>query len=117
LNYGAVTGAVSDLTSFSYDNQPGVVTHFEGIIGIDGGYSLAATTDNGAAFVTISRNADGSFGEAQWLAIANPASTGFCTGNSILDNHLIGVYTSAAGGAQSYVANVIMWPRPNWLLD
>lgn len=106
LNYDPATGRVTDLTNFSYNNDPGIITHFEGITGVAGGYTMAAATDVGAAFAMIPRNADGSFGVAKWLPIANPASVGLCTGNSILENNLIGIYQTSGGGNQSYVATV-----------
>jgi hypothetical protein len=112
LNYDSTTGAISDLTDYSYDNQPGIVTHFEGITGVpvvgtglQGGYTLAAMSDRGSAFAALTRNADGSFGTARWVAIANPNATGVTTANSILENELIGIYKSASG-VQSFVATV-----------
>ncbi|MDE1149670.1 MAG: hypothetical protein PW843_24225, partial [Azospirillaceae bacterium] len=105
-DYDAATGAVTRVTALSYDNKPGIVTHFEGITGVPGGYALAATTDAGAAFVHIDRLADGGFGPARWLAATNPAAVGLCTANSILDNNLVGIYHPAAAGVQSYVATL-----------
>lgn len=105
LNYDASSGAVTHLTDFSYNDDPAIVTHFEGITGIDGGYTLAATTDSGAAFAMIVRDADGSFGSAKWLLVAYPGSK-VCTANSILENNLIGIYKPESGGVQSYVAIV-----------
>jgi hypothetical protein len=106
VNYDSRTAAFSGLSDFTYNNKPGILTHFEGITGAAGGYTLAATGDAGAAFAAIPRNADGTFGEARWVGIANPASQGICTGNSILQNNLIGIYQPAAGGIQSYLATV-----------
>jgi hypothetical protein len=105
LNYDATTDAISHLTDYSYDNQPGIVTHFDGITGVPGGYTLAAITDRGSAFAAVARNADGSFGTAKWVAIANPNATSVTTANSILRNELIGIYKSATG-VQSFVATV-----------
>ncbi|MBB6249785.1 hypothetical protein [Nitrospirillum iridis] len=104
LDYDAATGAITRVTGFSYNNDPGIVTHFEGITGVPDGYALAATTDAGAAFAKVARAPDGSFGPAEWLATTNPATVGICTANSILENNLIGIYQPATGGIQSYVA-------------
>ncbi len=106
VNYDASTGRFSELSDFTYDNNPGIVTHFEGITGVPGGYTLAATGDDGAAFAAIARNGDGTFGVPKWVSIDYDASVGICTGNSILDNNLIGIYQPAGGGIQSYLATV-----------
>jgi hypothetical protein len=112
LDYDGKTGAISNLASYSYNDRPGIVTHFEGIADIAGGYAMAATTDSGAAYAVIARRADGSFDTAKWLAIADPASASISTGNSVLENNLIGIYTMPKssndqnGGIQSYVATV-----------
>ena len=106
VNYDSSTGRFSGQHDFSYDNKPGVVTHFEGITGVPGGYTLAATGDNGAAFAAIASDGNGKFGVPKWVAIDYDASVGICTGNSILDNNLIGIYQPAGGGIQSYLATV-----------
>jgi hypothetical protein len=105
-DYDPATGALSHVTSLSYEGEPGIVTHFEGITGVPGGYALAATTDAGAAFVHVHRTADGAFGPARWLAATNPATVGVCTANSILRDTLIGIYQPASGGIQSYAATL-----------
>ena len=105
VNYDAASGNFSNLTRFSYNNQPGIITHFEGITAFKNGYSLAAEGDAGAAFATVPRNSDGSFGYAQWVPVRNTATTGISTGNSVIDNNLIGIYQPGSG-IQSYVAGV-----------
>ncbi|MEA1650244.1 hypothetical protein UAJ10_14640 [Nitrospirillum sp. BR 11164] len=105
-DYDPATGTLSRVTSLSYEGKPGIVTHFEGISGVPGGYALAATTDAGGAFVHVDRLADGGFGPARWLPAANPASASISTANSILRNHLVGIYHPASGGVQSYVATL-----------
>lgn len=105
VNYDAASGALSNLTYFSYNNQPGILTHFEGITAFRNGYSLAAEGDAGAAFATVPRNPDGSFGQAQWVPVRHPATTGFSTGNSVIEDNLIGIYQPGTG-IQSYIAAV-----------
>ena len=112
LDYDSSTGDITNLTAFSAFNDPGIVTHFEGITGFEGGYALAATTDTGAAFATVGRNDDGTFDTARWVAIANPNSIGISTGNTVIDNNLLGIYQPAGGGIQSYVATI---PEPSAL--
>jgi hypothetical protein len=105
LDYDAIKGSIGAPTPLSYKNKPGLITHFEGITLFGSGYSLAATTDDGAAFAIVEKNPDGSYGEPLWVPIPNPAGTKLNTANSVLDNSLIGIYTSN-GGIQSYVATV-----------
>jgi hypothetical protein len=75
-------------------------------MGVPGGYTMAAMGDPGAAYAKIPRNADGTFGAAKWVALADPNTTGTTTGNSVFDDSVIGIYQPAAGGIQSYVAYV-----------
>jgi hypothetical protein len=106
LDYDSRTGHFSGLTEFKFDNDPGIITHFEGISGVPGGYTLAATGDYGAAFAVVARNPDGSFGAPKWVGIDYEASIGICTGNSVMDDNLIGIYQPHGGGVQSYLAIV-----------
>ena len=105
VNYDAARGTFSNLTHFSYNNQQGILTHFEGITAFKNGYSLAAEGDAGAAFATVPRNPDGSFGYARWVPVRPTATTGFSTGNSVIESNLIGIYQPGSG-IQSYVAEV-----------
>ncbi|MDZ5647396.1 hypothetical protein [Nitrospirillum sp. BR 11828] len=105
-DYDPTTGALSNITKLSYEGKPGLITHFEGITGVPGGFALAATGDAGAAFAHVERLKDGGFGPARWFASTNPATTGLCTANSILENTLIGIYQPASGGIQSYAATL-----------
>jgi hypothetical protein len=107
LDYNSTTGAIGDPAPFSYDNKPGLITHFEGITVYGSGYSLAATTDNGGAFAFVERSSDGSYGEAIWVSVRNPASVGISTANSVLSSDLIGIYKAQAGGIQSYIATLV----------
>jgi hypothetical protein len=106
VDYDSVSGVFSNLTHYYYNNRPDIFTHFEGITGFGSGYSLAAEGDEGAAFATILRKPDRSFGEAQWVPVQNPATKGISTGNSVLENNLIGIYEPGSG-IQSYLATVI----------
>ncbi|WP_027486822.1 hypothetical protein [Allorhizobium undicola] len=105
LDYDAASQTISHVTSYSYDDKPGIVSHFEGISGIADGYSLAATTDAGAAYVVIGRNSEGGFGEARWLAVAYPGSSSISTGNTVIDNRLMGI-AATSNGIQAYLATI-----------
>ncbi len=107
VDYDISTGDFTHLTYFS-DGPPGV-THFEGVTGVDGGYNLIATTDSGAAFVSVERNEDGSFSDAVWTNLLVPGSS-LTTGNTVIDNIGIGVYdTTDPTGIATYTAVV---PEP-----
>lgn len=113
LNYDSATGVVTDVTSLSFNGEPGIVTHFEGITGVPGGLSVVGmylagrgSSEHFGVFIAgVPRSKDGSFGPATWLEIHNPDSGRMITGNSILENSLIGLYP-VKGGLQSYVATL-----------
>lgn len=106
FDYDSANGAITHLTRYSYQGKPGLVTHFEGITAVKDGYALAATTDDGAALVTIPRSAEGGFGAAEWYPVAYPGSTKVSTGNTVIDDRLMGIFTAQSGGVQSYLATV-----------
>lgn len=107
VDYDITTGDFTHLTYFS-DGPPGV-THFEGVTGVAGGYNLIASTDEGAAFVSVERLEDGSFSDAVWTNLLVPGSS-LTTGNTVIDNIGIGVYdTTDPTGIATYTAVV---PEP-----
>lgn len=112
VDYDARSGAFGGTGDFTFDNKPDVVTHFEGITGVPGGYTLAAMykapgqKELAVAFAAVKRRPDGSFAPATWVEISGPATQGLLTGNSILGNNLVGIYQPASGGIQSYLAVV-----------
>ncbi len=95
-HYDPSTGVFSDLSYYTADNAPGVITHFENITAVPGGYNLVATTDDGPAFVFIAVNPDGSFGEAVWTAADLPGSS-LMTGNIVYQNVFGGIYNTDSG--------------------
>ncbi|HBF30312.1 MAG TPA: hypothetical protein DDW73_11910 [Rhizobium sp.] len=101
LDYDAKSKKISNKTTYNYNNTPGVNTHFEGITAVKGGYNLAAT---GASFASIAREADGSFGKAEWLPVSYPDSKE-TTGNTVIDNNIMGIFISDSG-VQSYIATL-----------
>jgi hypothetical protein len=84
VDFDSATGEFSNWKSFTYTSPSSGasgITHFEGISGVEPGkYTLAATaaTEAGtiAGFVTVYRNADGSFSEMQWTDLAPPVVGG-----------------------------------------
>ena len=96
--YDSSTGAIANLTYYSGFNEPGVITHFENITAVPGGFNLVATTDKGPAFASVTMNPDGSFSEATWAAIDLPGSD-LLTGNIAYQNIVGGIYTSSTSSA------------------
>lgn len=92
-NYDSLSGVFSNLTFYTGNNRPGVVTHFENITAVPGGFNLVATTDSGPAFASVTVNPDGSFGEATWAAVDLPGSD-LLTGNIAYQNVIGGIYST-----------------------
>ncbi len=106
INYNSTTGEFSDLTFYSAFDRPGVISHFENISAVPGGFNLVATTDDGPAFVFVPMNPDGSFGEAIWTGADLPGSN-LMTGNIAYQNVFGGIYNTDAGdGVGSYLGVV-----------
>ena len=92
--YDASTGEFSNLTFYNgFNKQGSLLTHFENITAVPGGFNLVATTDSGPAMAAITVNSDGSFGEAVWTAIQLPGST-LLTGNIAYQNVVGGIYNT-----------------------
>ena len=106
-DYDSSTGVFSNLTYYHAFDQPGLVTHFENITTVPGGFDLVATTDNGPAFAFVPVNPDGSFGSATWVPVNLPGSD-LLTGNIAYQNIIGGVYNTSAssGGVASYLGTV-----------
>jgi hypothetical protein len=112
VNYNANSKLFSDFATFSFDNDPTLVTHFEGISAVAGGFSLTATTLQGASYAFVPVNNDGSFGNATWTAVVNDIIPGnvTTTGNTILGTTVFGVnINNDTSTTTSYMANV---PEP-----
>ncbi len=105
IDYDAATGAFGNLTLYSALNVPSLLTHFEGITAVPGGYHLAAATIRDAAvFCSVKVDADGAFGAARWIAYEYPGSA-LTTGNTIYRDTMMGIYAvSGTDGVQSYAA-------------
>lgn len=105
LDYDAATKAISNLATYNYNGDPKTITHFEGISAISNGYALAATTEAGAAYAVVERSSKGGFGAATWTTIQYPGFKDRCTGNTVIDNNLMGIVISK-DGVKSYLATI-----------
>jgi len=114
VDYDSATGAFSNLTYF-YDAAPAGLTHFEGITGAAGGYNLIGIAGTGYAFASVFRTQSGSFSPALWTGpLGYPGAT-MTTGNTVIGNRAIGIYTLPSDSTvYAYVATV---PEPStWAL-
>ena len=99
MNYNERTGVFGARRYFSYRNKPTLLTHFEGITGVPGGFNVVAQTANdqeGLGFIGVDRH--GAFGPARWFAVGVRNSSlcaggcSFVTGNTVYRNQVMGIY-------------------------
>lgn len=115
VDYNLTTGQTSNWQSYTYQNLPSQVTHFEGITSDgNGGYNLSADTASsangysGASFVHVTRNSNGSFNSnASWTPIGYPNAT-LTSGNTVYQNYVLGIYLlpNQVGITNAYVATI-----------
>ena len=112
IDYDSATDTFTNLTYF-YDGAPPGMTHFEGITGTPDGYNLIGIAGTGYAFASVRRNPDNSFGTATWTgSLSYPGST-LTTGNTVIGDQAIGIYTlPSSSDVSAYVATV---PEPSAL--
>ncbi len=103
MNYNERTGAFGARRYFSYANKPTLLTHFEGITAVPGGFNVVAQTANdqvGMGHIPVNRT--GGFGPARWFAVGVKSSSlcsGGCktvTGNTVYRNRVMGIYLPTA---------------------
>lgn len=120
VDYDAKTKIFSNLQFFSYHNEktPSVNTHFEGITSntTNDGYNMPSDWLNGpkegASFVTVKRNQDGTFGTAEWKDISYPGdSVKITSANTVYLDHVLGIYISKSSQGEeeisSYCATIL----------
>jgi len=98
VDYDSKLNDFSNWASYNYNNSKGLITHFEGISGDDGKYSLAVdSTFQGeqiASIAYIKRRNNGTFSsKAQWEQIEVP-NMKINSANSIAGTTVIGVSTN-----------------------
>lgn len=111
VSYDSVSQNLSGLALYNFADDVGIDTHFEGISAFAGGFSIAANQVAGAssgayAFIPYS-GAVGSYvyGAATWKSITNTVNGATTTGDTVIDDKVIGIYP-VAGGIRSYVTTV-----------
>ena len=115
MDYNERTGRFGAPKYFSFGHGPALVTHFEGIAGVPGGFNLVAGSTAQAsslAFVPVSPR-DGRFGTPRWHPIdvaGSPICAAGCsavTGNAVYRNHVMGLFiASGAALPGTYLATV-----------
>jgi len=105
VNYDASTDLFSGFTELSINNNRSLFTHIEGIDAYQDGFSLAAMSVQegalGAAYCFIPITATG-FGTPTWEAI-NTYPSSFATGDTVIDNSVMGLYQNSSGASASFL--------------
>ena len=115
MNYNERTGRFGTPEYFSFGHGPALVTHFEGITAVPGGFNLVAGSSAQAssmAFIPFNART-GRFGTARWHPVsvtASPLCAAGCslvTGNTVYKNLVMGLYLTAGSALPgSYLATV-----------
>lgn len=115
VDYNSKTKKTTNLKSFSYNNETilSIITHFEGItISKKDGYNMPSDwvtvkgEKSGASFVSVNRNSDGSFGEANWIDVDFPNSTA-TSANTAYKNNILGVYVAEDSAGTKTVSSFV----------
>ena len=110
VDWDSSTNIASNWESYTYNNQPSIVTHFEGIT-TDGnnGYNLAVdfvNAESGAAIAHVPRNLNGTLGSASWAPVQYPGAN-VTSANTVFQNYIMGVYTTTGTGViNAFTASV-----------
>lgn len=101
-DYDSVTGRFDHIKYYTFENRPGLITHFDGITAVPGGFNLMTIGAFGSALATITVNSDGSFSDAKWT-LTNMTGADITTGNSVYQNYVMGIYTiDGVSGVNTY---------------
>ena len=117
MNYNERTGHFGPPRFYTYGNAPALVTHFDGITAVPGGFNLATISSAQAssmAFVPTNGGNWPLFGRATWYPIGvaasrvcKPAGCSMVTGNTVFQNQVMGVYVKQSDGKpRTYLATV-----------
>ena len=116
MNYNERTGRFGKPRFYSYGNAPALVTHFDGITKVQGGFNVVAISSAQAssmAFIPATGGDWPLFGSATWYPIDVGASR-LCskgcsqvTGNTVYQNQVMGLYVSNVDSVpRTYLATV-----------
>jgi hypothetical protein len=115
MAYNERTGTFGKPRYYRYGNAPALVTHFDGITAVPGGFDLvtiSSAEDASMAFVPVKAHGK-FFGTATWYPIPvtnSPMCSGSCsqaTGNTVYKNRVMGIYLqSGSPVVNTYLAIV-----------
>jgi len=101
MNYNERTGAFSAPQFYNYGNTPQLLTHFDGITAVPGGFNLATISSAQASSMAFVPATDGdwpSFGQATWYPIdvaasrvCSPDGCSMVTANTVFQNQVMGL--------------------------
>jgi hypothetical protein len=117
MNYNERTGHFGPPRFYTYGNAPALVTHFDGITAVPGGFNLATISSAQASSMAFVPTAGGNwplFGRATWYPIdvaasrvCKPAGCSMVTGNTVFQNQVMGLYVKQSEGKpRTYLATV-----------
>ena len=108
MNYNERTGHFGLPRFYSYGNAPALLTHFDGITAVPGGFNLATISTaqkSSMAFIPATGRNRPVFGKATWYPIdvagsrvCQPAGCSRVTANTVYQNQVMGLYVSNAPG-------------------
>ncbi len=109
VDYDSATGNFTNWATFDYPYGNNFITHFEGLSSVEKGvYTLNADSLQGGStnptqgsWVSVRRNADGSFGQATWVNLNYPGfdpTTHITSSNSVSGNQVVGVVLGPQSG-------------------
>jgi hypothetical protein len=113
MNYNERTGRFGLPRLYSYNNAPALLTHFDGITAVPGGFNLATISTAQASSMAFIPATGGSwplFGRATWYPI-DVGNSSLCqygcnkiTANTMYQNNVMGLYEyKPAAGSTTYV--------------
>lgn len=113
VDWNSATNTAYNWESFNFNNQPEILTHFEGITSDGhGGYNLAVDYIDATGFHAgighVGRNPDGSFGQATWATVQYLGSL-VTSANTVYENYIMGVYTSSNTTATNSYTAAVPW--------
>ncbi len=114
VDYDSATGKFSNWTTFADPSGKNLYTHFQGLSSVESGvYTIAADsaevgtgTPVAGSFVTVVRNADGSFGPATWLQLQYTGldpTTNITSADSVYGDSVVGTMFGAGFSYQAQV--------------
>jgi hypothetical protein len=115
MNYNEQTGDFGTPQFYNYGNTPQLLTHFDGVTAVPGGFNLATISSaeqSSMAFIPVT-GGPRPFGQATWYPIpvaASPLCSGLAgcsmvTANTVYQNNVMGLF-ARSGVPRTYLATV-----------